>query len=207
MQAKPKSNSVITTKPLPDGRIEFTILRAGPADEHGLPTNRVLVLDPDRCSPDNRARAMLHGFVQRIVDKAALPRDPKTFKPASASDKADAMAELIEHYHTGSAEWSPTRQRVVRVDKLDSLLVAAVAEGTGRTEGEIVELVGKGAEKSGVTKDVYLAKLASAKLIAPIVERMKAEAAARVEGDPDEMIEAMLAGEGAEDEEGETEEE
>ena len=62
MQTKAKANSTITHS-MQDGKIEFRVLNAGSFS-----------FDPDKVSAENRARAMIHGFVQRISDGGALSR-------------------------------------------------------------------------------------------------------------------------------------
>lgn len=93
MQTKPKANSVITHET--DGRlIRFNVAGAG-----------TLVLDMEKVSPENRNRATIHGFVQRVSDGAAKTRDPVTFKAAPASDKFAAMKAIVDHLESGTSEW------------------------------------------------------------------------------------------------------
>lgn len=68
-----------------------------------------LVLDTRGVSVQNKSRAMLHGLVQRISDAAAMARDSKTGASATPQEKFEAMKRLVEHYQSGSEEWSPAR--------------------------------------------------------------------------------------------------
>lgn len=68
-----------------------------------------LILDVTQVHAANRARAELHGFVQRISDAAAMARDSKTGASATPQQKFEAMKRLVEHYGSGSEEWSPAR--------------------------------------------------------------------------------------------------
>lgn len=68
-----------------------------------------LVLDVAKVHAANRARAELHGFVQRISDAAAMARDSKTGASATPQEKFTAMQRLVEHYMGGAEEWSPAR--------------------------------------------------------------------------------------------------
>lgn len=68
-----------------------------------------LVLDVAKVHAANRAKAELHGFVQRISDAAAMARDSKTGASATPQEKFEAMKRLVEHYQSGSEEWSPAR--------------------------------------------------------------------------------------------------
>lgn len=95
MQSKPRSNSVVTHTILAANLIEFNVLGVGP-----------IRFDVSKVAEQNRERAMLHGFVQRISDRAAISRDPLTGQPATASDKHAAMKALVEYYETGAPEWT-----------------------------------------------------------------------------------------------------
>lgn len=193
MQRKPKSNSVITTNVREGHIIEFTVLKAGPRNEHGQPTDVMLLLDMRNCSQEVRHAAMINGFIQRIVDRAALSRSTETGKSASPTDKLAAIRPLVEHYASGSKEWRlASTASGPRVRNLDPILLAAVCEATGRAEGELREIIERGAKAKGVTQDVYLAKLGQAEAVAPIVERLRAEAAQAMDDDSDELLaEAM----------------
>lgn len=68
-----------------------------------------LVLDVAKIHTANRARAEMHGFVQRISDAAAMARDSKTGASATPQEKFAAMKRLVEHYGSGAEEWSPQR--------------------------------------------------------------------------------------------------
>lgn len=68
-----------------------------------------LVLDVAKVNAANRARAEMHGFVQRISDAAAMARDSKTGASATPQQKYEAMKRLVEHYVSGAEDWSPAR--------------------------------------------------------------------------------------------------
>jgi hypothetical protein len=101
MQSKPKSNSVITHEVVGDpemseqNTIIFNVLGAGKT-----------MLETGRLSRQNLYRAAIHGMIQRISDAAAISRDPETGKPATPAEKLAAMSALVEHYHSGTSEWS-----------------------------------------------------------------------------------------------------
>lgn len=93
MQSKPKANSVVTHS-MQDGKVVFNVLHAGS-----------FTFDPDKASAENRARAMIHGFVQRISDGAARLRDTKTGASASPEEKLAMMQRIAQHYMSGATEW------------------------------------------------------------------------------------------------------
>ena len=94
MQTKAKANSTITHS-MQDGKIEFRVLNAGSFS-----------FDPDKVSAENRARAMIHGFVQRISDGGALSRNPDTGLPATPTDKMARMQRIADHLMPGATEWA-----------------------------------------------------------------------------------------------------
>lgn len=109
MNTKPKSNSVITHEVVvgEDGNISiiFKVVGAGQT-----------TLDLRNISQSNKNRAMIHGFIQRISDAAAISRNPSTGLPASPADKLTAMDEVVQHYASGTEEWSRKRTGGVGAD-------------------------------------------------------------------------------------------
>lgn len=187
-ERKAKSNSVITTAVTPSGMIEFTILKG---NEDG--TNAVLRLDPTAVSDANRIRAMRHGFIQKVSDRAALDRNKTTGQAATPAEKLTAMKSLVDHLASGSEDWSPARaEGKARVDQLDPVVIAAVCEVTGKDEATIRALIASGAEKAKVSKAVYLAVLGAGKKVKPVVERMNLERATGAGLDGDEMLEEAM---------------
>lgn len=189
MQTKPKSNSVVTTQLLPDGRLEFTVLK-GSAD--GL-ASVTFTFDPAKASEANRQRAMVGGFNQRIVNMAALPRDTKTGRSASPADKAAAMRKMVEHLESGTVDWSPAREATAGGARLDPIILAAVVEVLGLTTAQVRERVAKGAEKNGCTQAAYLEGLTQNRKVAEAVARIKKNAP-KPELDADAELDAMMAG-------------
>lgn len=122
MQSKPKSNSVITHDVKHDfGTVTFTVLGAGSFEFH------VSAMVGDAVEwkelPEAARRAMCHGFIQRISDRAAIGRDPDTGKSATPQDKYDAMRELADHI-TATGEWNLPRAAGTAAPKGGILLTA-----------------------------------------------------------------------------------
>jgi hypothetical protein len=174
---KPKSNSVITTSVNEAlTRIEFTVKDAG-----------TLVLDLERLHRAILARATVHGMTQRISDAAAISRNPETGKPASAMDKLSAMRALVDHYQSGTEEWS--RKRSEPAAYTNGLLSEVLKRAYPNKDAERIAAYLKGLKPSE-----RAALLVSPKL-APIAEQVRAEAAASSKVDTD----ALLAGLDADD--------
>lgn len=64
-----------------------------------------LTFDASKASATNRARAMMHGFKQRIIDAAALDADKATGK-TDPQAKYDEMKRVIDHLESGAEEWN-----------------------------------------------------------------------------------------------------
>lgn len=188
MATKAKSNSIITAQPGEHG-ITFTVLGVGD-----------IVLMFDQLSQGVRQRAMVHGLTQRISDAAAIPFNKDENRYATASEKYAAMQALVEHYHTGTEEWSRTRAAGgSRADGETALILRAVAEHQGVSVDEMRERVKAIATKRETTPKAYLAGvLATAQAakgvgalapIATIYARLKAEQpVAVVKLDADELL-------------------
>lgn len=84
--------------------------------EGGIVTFKVkghddITLDWSKLSPEVQMRAGLAGMAQvRIVDRAAVGMTDDDGNILSEADriamKHSRMAELVEHYHTGTSEWN-----------------------------------------------------------------------------------------------------
>lgn len=115
-----------------------------------------LALDVAKVHVANRARAELHGFVQRISDAAAMARDSKTGASATPQEKFEAMKRLVEHYQSGSEEWSPARSvegvgRPRAENPQARLLKAALAIFNPQKDQETIEKFVKGLGAAQIT--------------------------------------------------------
>lgn len=59
-------------------------------------------------SPEIRTQAMLHGLKQKLVDAAAISRNPETGRSATVEDKFRAVREVYTRLLSG--EWNKTRE-------------------------------------------------------------------------------------------------
>ena len=141
MQTKAKSNSIITHELSDAGVLTFNVKGAGS-----------FTFDPALASAACRARAAIHGFIQRISDGGALGRDTTTGRPASPEDKLARMERIAQHYASGSVEWAIARAESSGPG-LDTLLLAAVAEVRGVTIERVRE-IGRASCRERVFKDV-----------------------------------------------------
>lgn len=183
MNEKVKSNSVTTVTYL-DGKLVF-----------GFAGQPSFTFDPDKVSAQNRARAMMHGFEQRIRDGGALGRDKETGASATPEEKREAMLRIAEHLMSGSDEWA---LKVAAPKKDDpGLLLAAIGRATGKDQAGVEALLTTTMAKRSVdrvgalkvwqdTKQVIAAK-------AEILAERAAAKAASAAGDADDLLAEMGA--------------
>lgn len=66
-----------------------------------------LVIDATQLSSDIQAQATLHGLKQKLVDAAAISRNPDTGRTASVDDKYNAVREVYDRLLSG--QWNKVR--------------------------------------------------------------------------------------------------
>lgn len=94
-ERKLKSNSVTQHVFQHDGNILFRVPGVGEA-----------VLRVGEVSLENRHKAMLEGFVKRVINMAAISRNTDTGASATPAEKWARMQAAIEHYNSGSLMWA-----------------------------------------------------------------------------------------------------
>lgn len=160
METKGKSNSIVTTAVREDGVIVFTVLGVGE-----------LEFDPTKASATNRKRAEVHGWIQRIVDTAAIGVTDKDGNVIPRADrnrmKYHSMNEVITHYEGGGEEWS--RKGGERVAPDNELVVRAVMAVKGYTYEQAQDGITRQAESLGVKRSAVFAML---RATPAIVEKM-----------------------------------
>ena len=167
MQSKAKSNSVIThTVNVDEQIITFHVVGCEP-----------LVFDVKKVSDAVGERAMLHGFIQRVSDAAALSRNPETGLPATPEDKREAMARLVEWYESGTEEWARRREAGAGPDTgitLQAIMDVFKTDAAG-ARGMIASL----AERRGITPNEARAVFAGSREVAARIAQLKADRAAK----------------------------
>lgn len=129
---------------------------------------------PDMVDPTLRARAELHGWKQRISDKAALSRDPKTGKSATPEQKFAAVKAIIDHYESGADKWEMERAGGGGGGRSDSsYILQALANVQDVDLKTMSERVAANAEKRELTVDAYLKRVATSPAVAEEVARIK----------------------------------
>lgn len=159
-----RSNSIISTS-IDNGKITFTVQGAG-----------AITLDLKQVNTDNATRAMHHGFIQRVSDAAALSRDTETGKPASPADKLEAMRRIVDHYNSGSADWSIRAASGDGASPVAGITLKALAAVQNMPLDEMRQRVEALAEKRGITTKALLATLAKQPAVAAKIAEMRAPA-------------------------------
>ena len=168
MQTKPKSNSIITHEMVGTRSIDFKF--------RGVTIGQLRL---DSMSPQNMERAMVHGMLQRVGDGGAVERtNPDgTIRTPSEMDsiKQARMIRLIEHYNSGSADWTIARAEGVQRDDT-TLAKAAIMRVKGWDDTTFVRLTTAFAEKQygGDTK-AAVKFLATGEAVLAMIATIKAE--------------------------------
>jgi hypothetical protein len=165
MQTKAKSNSVITHQ-VSENKIIFTV--AGVAS---------LELDLNSVTEAIAKRAMIHGLIQRISDAAAIPRNTETGLSATATEKYEAMKELVDHYNSGAEEWRITKASGERKESAGGLLKQCLVKMYPEKSLERIEEYLK-----GLSRKDKLALLHSPK-VAKVADEIRAKGVSNVDAE------------------------
>ncbi len=66
-----------------------------------------IVLAMSQVSTENATYAMLHGMAARVGDNAAIQKSAENGYTVTEAMRREAVAELVDHYASGSKDWSP----------------------------------------------------------------------------------------------------
>ena len=141
-----------------------------------------------------RHAAIMHGLKQKLVDAAAMSRNPDTGKPASMADKKAAVLEVFERITSPDGTWNKVRGEGGTASEGGLLIRALVRVYDGvNTPEQVRAYVANldAAQQAALRKDPR---------IFPIILTIKAEDAARrvEQGEPEEDGKPdLLAGLGA----------
>lgn len=92
-----------------------------------------IVLAMSQVNPTNATYAMLHGFAARVGDNAAIQKSAENNYTVTEAMRRDAVKELVDHYASGSADWSPKVR--TKAEKLNPHIMA-IAQKRGCTYEE-----------------------------------------------------------------------
>lgn len=137
-----------------------------------------LTLRAEALNTDIQQQAMLHGLKQKLVDAAAISRNPETGRAASVEDKFQAVKVVYERLLAGA--WNATREGGGITGGL--LLQALVRMYAGRkTPDELKAFLADktDAEKTALRKNPRVAQ---------IIEDIRAETGKAASIDTDELL-------------------
>jgi hypothetical protein len=158
---KKRVNSIITVTRF-DNKLTFAFAGVGQ-----------FVFDPDTCSAENRARAMIHGFEQRIRDAAALSVDRDTGKSATAQAKFEAAKRISDHLTSGATEWNLKAAASTGVDA--GLTLLAIMRVYGKTLDEAEAIIASTMVKRELDRTAALKLWASSDKVAKAILDIKRE--------------------------------
>lgn len=137
-----------------------------------------LTMRGDALNSDVQQYAMMHGLKQKLVDAAAISRNPETGRAATVEDKYQAVRAVYDRLLSG--QWNATREGGGNAGGL--LLQALCRMYAGRKTAEDIKafLVEKtDAEKTALRKNPR---------VAAIIEEIRAEQGRAANIDTDELL-------------------
>ena len=137
-----------------------------------------LIIRGDALTSDVQQYAMMHGLKQKLVDAAAISRNPETGRPASVEDKYQAVKAVYDRLLAG--QWNATREGGGNAGGL--LFQALCRMYAGRKTAEDIKafLAEKtDAEKTALRKNPR---------VAAIIEEIRAEQGKAADIDTDELL-------------------
>jgi hypothetical protein len=167
---------------------------------------REIRLSPTLLSEEVRGQALLHGLKQKLVDAAAISRNPETGRSATVEDKYNAVREVYTRLLSG--EWSKRREGSGGAN--GGLLFAALVRlyAGKKSPDEIRAFLEK-------MTDAEQAALRASSRVAPIIADIRAERDAakvgkingdalldKLEGDTDDQGDGNQGNQGDDDDQG-----
>lgn len=143
--------------------------------------------DPLKASAENRMRASVYGWTQRLADFAS---------DEDGEEKFEKIRRLRDHLESGSVEWSPPKMEVAFDEAI--VLEAMVRSGLAPDAAGAESLVRRLGKKSGLdvanpaARESVLKEWAATKQVSTTVAEIRAERAKRadaadlLEGLPDD---------------------
>ena len=142
-------------------------------------------LDANQLTREIFEAATMHGLKQKLVDAAAISRNPDTGRSATTADKMAAIREVYERLLAG--EWNKRREG--SGGAAGGLLFSALCRlyAGSKTDAEVRAFI-------EAMDDKQQAAMRAHAKVAPIIEAIKAERAAKRPEVASVDVDAMLAG-------------
>ena len=146
---------------------------------------RVITVQLGDLAPSTQAMAIMHGLKQKLVDAAAISRDPETGRSATTEDKYRAVKAIADRLSNGGP-WNAARGEGGGTGAGGLLFAALMRLYPSKGADALREYLG------GLTPGQQAA-LRKNPRVAPVIEEIKAERAANGD-DGDEPGADLLAG-------------
>jgi len=128
-------------------------------------------LSVDELTPAMRTMAMLHGLKQKLVDAAAISRDPETGRSATTDDKYHAVKAVYDRLTGPNPSWNAVRGEGPSTGTGGLLFAALVRLYPAKTPDALRDYL----------SDLTLAQQAALRKnprVSPVIEEIKLERAA-----------------------------
>lgn len=145
---------------------------------------QTLRLDAARLDPSIREQAMLHGLKQKLVDAAAIGRNPDTGRSATIADKFEAVREIFDRITGPNPTWNKVRGGESSGLGGNSLLLRALMRITGKPRETLVAFL----ESKSKEERAALRKQSR---VASVILEIQAEEAAKTI-DTDGLLDELL---------------
>lgn len=137
-----------------------------------------LTMHGNALTSDVQQYAMMHGLKQKLVDAAAISRNPETGRPATVEDKYQAVKTVYDRLLTG--QWNATREGGGNAGGLLAQALCRMYAGRKTAEDIKAFLAEKSdAEKTALRKNPRVAQ---------IIEDIRAEQGKTVDIDTDRLL-------------------
>lgn len=177
MNAKTKAPAAPTRKPVVATDIFGTTLTLN------FLTGEELSINLATLSDEIRTQAALHGLKQKLVDAAAIARNPDTGLSATPADKYDAVKTVFDRITQPEGTWNAVRESGEK--HVGGLFARALMELTGKTKAQIDVAIEK------YTKEETAALKKNPRVV-DIMQRLEREAIAARPNNSDDLL-AQLA--------------
>ena len=139
-----------------------------------------LTIKPADLSPTIVAQAIMHGLKQKLVDAAAISRNPETGRAASVADKFDAVKEVYDRLLAG--EWNKRREGGAGGSAGGLLFRALCRMYAGKKDADAIR------EFLEAKTDAEKAALRKNAKVAAIIEEIRAESAKPGDASSDNLL-------------------
>lgn len=171
-----KTATAVSAAVTPTGLLEFTFA-------HG----EKLTLNPEALSETIRRDALLHGLKAKLIDGAAIARNPDTGRSATIDDKFLAVKKIFDRITSPEGTWNENRKGNGGGNKSGGLFMAAMMRLTSKSREEV------DAYLESIGKDAAAAMRKNPRVV-EMMETIRAERANTEGIDSDALLDAFLDG-------------